>query len=87
MILPPVLSVALTVMPCTQGTIVESDALGLKKKNKNSTGEEVISVYVCVTVSDTVCVIFVRGSQIGLPLTSNAFWSWTKEVSDPTNVH
>lgn len=44
MILPPVLNVALTVMPCTQRTIVESDALGLKKKN--STGEEVISVYV-----------------------------------------
>ena len=46
MILPPVLNVALTVMPCTQGTIVESDALGLKKKKKNSTGEDVISVYV-----------------------------------------
>lgn len=45
MILPRVLNVALTVMPCTQGTIVESAALGLGKKKK-STGEEVISVYV-----------------------------------------
>ena len=42
---------------------------------------------VCVTASDTVCVIFVRGSQVGLTLNSNAFWSWTKEVSDATNVH
>ena len=85
MILPPVLNVALTVMPCTQGTIVESDALGLKKKKKQYWGGRYKCV--CVTVSDTVCVIFVRGSQIGLPLISNAFWSGTKEVSDPTNVH
>ena len=85
MILPPVLNVALTVMPCTQGTIVESTALGAQKKKKQYWGGSYKCV--CVTASDTVCVIFVRGSQVGLTLTSNAFWSWTKEVSDATNVH
>lgn len=44
-------------------------------------------VCVCVTASDMMYAHSVHGSQVGPILTSDAFWSWSKEVPDPTNVY
>lgn len=86
-VLPLIPSVALAVMPLHRD---KGGVHCLGAPSRQHWGRShCVCMCVCawVTACDMRCVHSVHGSQVGLTLTCDAFWSWSEEDSDPTNVY